>query len=105
MRDRRFLLALLAAPLLFGACATVDPWHDARIESEVKAHLVAESDVNLTRLGVVSRRSVVYLSGDVASNEERERAASVAGGVSGVQRVVNGVTVRPPRPDAPTRSP
>lgn len=103
MTGRRLLIALLVAALVLTACATVDPWQDARIESEVKARLVGESDVNLTRLGVVSRRSVVYLSGDVASSDERDRAASVAAGVRGVQRVVNGVAVRQPSADAPTR--
>lgn len=90
--------AILTAALLVGACATTDPWHDARIESEVKARLVAEKDVDLTRLGVVSRRSVVYLTGDVGTEEERARAQAVASTVNGVQGVVNAVDVREPRP-------
>jgi hyperosmotically inducible periplasmic protein len=84
----------LAAGLALGACATADPRHDARIESEVKARLVAEKDVDLTRLGVVSRKSVVYLTGAVESPTERERAQQVAAGVPGVQRVINAVDVR-----------
>ena len=86
----------LAAGLTVGGCATTDPWHDARIESEVKARLVAEKDVDLTRLGVVSRKSVVYLSGHVESPTERERAQAVAAGVPGVQRVSHAVDVRGP---------
>jgi hyperosmotically inducible periplasmic protein len=97
---RRFLafalLVSLAMALTLGACATADPWHDARLESAVKARLVAEKDVNLTRLGVVSRKSIVYLAGDVTSAEERARAEDVARGVDGVQRVVNAVQVRSP---------
>ena len=80
------------------ACATVDPWQDARIESEVKARLVAEKDANLTRLGVVSRQSVVYLTGDVVSAEQKARAESVARTVGGVRRVVNALEVRAPVP-------
>lgn len=103
MRGRLVVSLLVALALILGACATVSPWTDARIESEVKARLVAESDANLTRLGVVSRRAVVYLSGDVTSDQERERAGTVAASVGGVQRVVNGVAVRAPKATDPAR--
>jgi hyperosmotically inducible periplasmic protein len=84
---------IFAAALLAG-CATVDPWTDARIESEVKARLVAQHDANLTRLGVVSREQTVYLSGTVESGEQKETAESVAKGVPGVKRVVSTLEVR-----------
>jgi len=84
---------IFAAALLAG-CATVDPWTDARIESEVKARLVAQHDANLTRLGVVSREQTVYLSGTVESGEQKETAESVARGVPGVKRVVSTLDVR-----------
>ena len=42
--DRRTSLFLVCLVVAVGACATVDPWQDARIESEVKARLVAEKD-------------------------------------------------------------
>lgn len=96
IRGRLVISLIVALALLLGSCATMSPWTDARIESEVKARLVAETDANLTRLGVVSRRAVVYLSGDVTSVEQRERAGTLAATVGGVQRVVNGVTVRAP---------
>lgn len=91
---QRLAAIALAAGLVLSGCATIDPWHDARIESEVKARLVAEKDVDLTRLGVVSRKSIVYLTGHVESPTERERAQQVAAGVPGVQRVVNALDVR-----------
>jgi osmotically-inducible protein OsmY len=84
---------VLAATVAAG-CATVDPWTDARIESEVKARLVAQQDANLTRLGVVSREQIVYLSGTVESGEQQETAESVARGVPGVKRVVSALEVR-----------
>jgi hypothetical protein len=71
------LVAILAVAIVAG-CATVDPWTDTRIESEVKARLVAEHDANLTRLGVVSREQTVYLSGMVESGEQKDRAETVA---------------------------
>ena len=97
-----FLVGLVVA---VGACATIDPWQDTRIESEVKARLVAEKDANLTRLGVVSQQAVVYLTGDVASPEQKARAESVARTVGGVRRVVNALEVRVPRAGPATRSP
>jgi hyperosmotically inducible protein len=76
-------------------CATVDRTEDLRIESEVKARLVAETDANLTRLGVLSSNATVYLSGTVASPDQRARAAAVARSVRGVRKVVNTVDVAP----------
>jgi len=93
MVPRSLLVMIFAAALLAG-CATVDPWTDARIESEVKARLVAQHDANLTRLGVVSREQTVYLSGTVESGEQKEAAESVARGVPGVKRVVSTLDVR-----------
>jgi hyperosmotically inducible protein len=92
---RRGLL-LLTSLVLASACATADPRQDTRIEAEVKARLVAETSANLTRVGVVSANGVVYLSGTVASEEERTRAAALAQTVTGVRRVVNTLHVRPP---------
>ena len=71
------LVVLLVAIATLSGCATVDPWADTRIESEVKARLVAEHDANLTRLGVVSRQSTVYLSGTVESEEQKAKAETV----------------------------
>lgn len=83
--------AVGAAALLVAAwgCATLDPWEDRRIEAEIKARLVAERGANLTRLGVVSSRAVVYLSGTVESADEKARAERLARGVDGVRRVVS----------------
>jgi osmotically-inducible protein OsmY len=90
------LRVLVGVALALGACATVDPLQDTRIEAEVKAKLVAEANANLTRIGVVSANGVVYLSGTVASTDERTRAAALTRTVSGVRRVVNTLDVRPP---------
>src|SRR5262249_31002816 len=91
---RAMVLTVLSGAL--AACATVDRTEDMRIESEVKARLVAEKDANLTRLGVVSSDATVYLSGTVASREQRTRAEALSRGVRGVRRVVNTVEVATP---------
>ena len=91
-------LAALAVLATAQGCRTVaDPYTDARIEAEVKARLVAQHDADLTRLGVVSNDGTVYLTGAVPSSEQKARAASVAGTVSGVRKVVNALDVRPGR--------
>ena len=85
---RRLLTVIFAVAVIAG-CATVDPWTDTRIESEVKARLVAQHEANLTRLGVVSREATVYLSGTVESGEQKEKAETVARSVPGVKRLVS----------------
>ena len=93
-----FSLVLIACLVLaLGACATFDPLEDTRIESEVKARLVGEKDANLTRVGVVSSKGTVYLSGTVGTPEQRARAEVLTHGVRGVDRVVNALEVRPAR--------
>jgi hyperosmotically inducible protein len=94
--SRRALLGLVLLVTGIGGCLTVDRWEDARIESEVKAHLVAQKDANLTKLGVVSRQATVYLSGTVESADQRVRAEQVAREVRGVRRVVNTLSVPSP---------
>jgi len=91
---RTWLVVLVAAMTVAGGCATVDPWTDTRIESEVKARLVEEHDANLTRLGVVSREATVYLSGAVESEDQKAKAETVARAVRGVKRVVSTLEVR-----------
>jgi osmotically-inducible protein OsmY len=93
---RAWVLLLIGLALTVGACATIDPLEDTRIEAEVKARLVAEKTSNLTRIGVLSTQGSVYLSGAVESSEARARAAVLASGVRGVARVVNTLDVRPP---------
>jgi hypothetical protein len=90
---RAWLAAVLA--LAAAGCASLDPWQDARIESAIKARLVAEKGANLTRLGVLSHEAVVYLSGTVRSPDQQARAEALARDVAGVKRVVSTVKVRP----------
>ena len=79
--------AALALVVVAGACRPINPNEDTRIESEIFA--------NLTRLGVLSRGGVVYLSGFVASADEKARAETLSRSVEGVKRVVDTLEVRP----------
>jgi osmotically-inducible protein OsmY len=57
----------------------------------VDAFRGAEQAANLTRLGVVSNRGTVYLSGTVPSGDQKIRAKAIAKSVRGVERVINTV--------------
>jgi hyperosmotically inducible periplasmic protein len=87
-----FLISLIV--LLLGGCASVGPVEDMRIESEVKARLVAEEEANLTRLGVHSSNGNVHLSGAVESEDQKAQAEALAKDVRGVRGVLNNLDVR-----------
>ncbi len=61
--------------------------NDAYLTAKVKAQLVSRKDIFANAYNVVTEKSIVYLMGRV-TREEGERAAEVARGVSGVQKVV-----------------
>ncbi len=62
---------------------TSDTW----ITTKVKSWLLGSSDIEGTRVKVVTENGVVYLMG-LATSDEAERIADVASDISGVQRVV-----------------
>jgi osmotically-inducible protein OsmY len=61
--------------------------NDTLMTSKVKANMVDAKDIQANAFKVVSERGVVYLMGRV-TEREANRAADVARGVSGVQKVV-----------------
>ncbi|MCR9105853.1 MAG: BON domain-containing protein [Gammaproteobacteria bacterium] len=60
---------------------------DAWITTKVKSWLLGNSDIEGTRVKVVTEDGVVYLMG-LASQSEAQRIAATAADISGVQRVV-----------------
>ena len=72
----------LAAPSSLAARS-----NDTLMTSKVKASMVDAKDVQANAYKVVTERGVVYLMGRV-TEREANRAADVARGVSGVQKVV-----------------
>ena len=72
----------LAAPSSLGNRS-----NDTLITSKVKASLVDAKDVQVNAYKVVTERGVVYLMGRV-TEREAGRAADIARGVGGVQKVV-----------------
>jgi len=61
--------------------------NDTLITSKVKASLIDAKDLQSSAFKVVTERSIVYLMGRV-TEREANRAADIARGVSGVQKVV-----------------
>lgn len=66
-----------------GMTRTSDTW----ITTKVKSWLLGASNIEGTRVKVVTENGVVYLMG-LASNEEAQRISDKAAGIGGVQRVV-----------------
>jgi osmotically-inducible protein OsmY len=61
--------------------------NDALLTGKVKASLIDAQDISVNSFKVVTERAVVYLMGRV-TQREGTRAAEVARGVAGVQKVV-----------------
>jgi hyperosmotically inducible protein len=68
---------------------------DAVITTQVTAKLTADSAADLVRVDVDTKNGTVYLNGSVPTAEHKARAEELARGTSGVQTVVNNLTVQP----------
>jgi hyperosmotically inducible protein len=68
---------------------------DATITSKVKAKFAEDKTVSASRIGVETLKGVVQLSGFATTAEERDRAASLARSVDGVQSVRNSIQIQP----------
>jgi osmotically-inducible protein OsmY len=66
--------------------------NDTWLTSKVKSQLVATENVPFRTIKVTTERGVVYLMGKV-TEEEGRRAATVAAGISGVNKVVKLFTI------------
>ena len=66
--------------------------NDTWLTSKVKSQLVATKDVPFRTIKVTTERGIVYLMGKVTA-EEGQRAATVASGISGINKVVKLFTI------------
>lgn len=66
---------------------------DATITTKVKAELAKEKAVSATRIHVDTDNGVVKLSGTARSQQEADRAASIAKGTKGVVSVDNNIQI------------
>ncbi len=68
---------------------------DAAITTSVKAELAKDTLLSMLKINVDTDAGKVALRGTAPSNEARERATTLAGGVKGVLAVDNQLTVEP----------
>ncbi|WP_158596205.1 BON domain-containing protein [Oleomonas cavernae] len=68
---------------------------DSWITTKVKSNIVTDFSLNGFSIGVETVNSIVYLSGVVRSEAQRDKAVEIARGISGVQKVVSAIQVSP----------
>jgi hyperosmotically inducible protein len=91
---------VLSAALLAGCAAsaahesTGEYLDDTAITTKVKTELLTAKGVSSSDIGVETVNGDVRLSGSAQSELERQRAADIAGSVSGVKAVHNDIQVR-----------
>jgi len=75
-------------------CASEECKNDAKITADVKAKLKEYRELGGPNIVYVETRDgVVYLTGQVTTDLQRDTAESVAGKVPGVARVVNSIAL------------
>jgi osmotically-inducible protein OsmY len=102
LRCTRAAGALLLTLAALGGCASLggkcdDPKcaQDADVTARVKSAVFADASLRAPNFVYVQTRGgVVYLTGTVATDLQREQAESYARGVKGVEEVVNSITVQ-----------
>lgn len=80
---------------LKGAATTVgNKVDDSIVTTKVKAALLAEASIKSLDIAVVTRQGEVQLSGFVDNQGQMDRAIALAGGVEGVNRVTNEMSLK-----------
>ena len=99
-RIRRTIGMLAAAGLVLAGCGTmtVNPIaqfiDDASMTSTIKTRLAAEAGIgSMTGIGVRTSDDVVWLTGTVADDSERQRIEAIARRIAGDNRVVSELRV------------
>ena len=86
----RLSLPMLLITALLIACAAPD----SVVTAEVRARLAADTTVNSSELEVATDKKVVTLTGNLNTQAEKERALEIARSTSGVENVVDMISVR-----------
>jgi len=80
---------------LKGAPATVgNKVDDSIVTTKVKAALLSEASIKSLDIAVVTRKGEVQLSGFVDNQGQMDRAIAIAGGIKGVSRVANEMSLK-----------
>jgi osmotically-inducible protein OsmY len=100
MSARSLVATVLSLALVAGCAAS--PTHestgqyvdDAAITAKVKTQLFTAKDVSASDISVQTVGGAVQLSGFARTDQERQRAAEIAGSVPGVTQVHNDIRIR-----------
>ncbi len=96
----KILVLLFLVPFFLAGCTTLtgetagETIDDTVLTSKIKAKLADEKLLNTTRVSVKTERGVVYLTGAVATSEERSKVVQIAKNVKGVREVVDHLEIR-----------
>jgi hyperosmotically inducible periplasmic protein len=90
------IVGLFSAPL-FQACSSTQPaseqMSDAAITSKINAKYLGDSSVKGRDIKVTTEEGVVYLTGRVGTQAEKDEAEQIARNTKGVRSVVNNIMV------------
>jgi osmotically-inducible protein OsmY len=90
------VIALFTAPLA-PSCSSTQPVSeqvsDATITSKINAKYVGDSSVKGRDISVTTEEGVVYLTGRVSTQAEKDEAERIARNTKGVVKVVNNIMV------------
>jgi len=86
----RLSLPMLLITALSIACAAPD----SVVTAEVRARLAADTTVNSSELEVATDKKVVTLTGNLNTQAEKDRALEIARSTTGVENVVDMISVR-----------
>lgn len=90
-------VAFCGAPTMLQSCSTTQPvgekMSDSAITAKVKAKFVGDSTVKAHNIDVNTEEGVVYLTGRVYTQAEKEEAGRIALNTEGVRKVVNHLEV------------
>lgn len=73
------------------AAASLD---DAAITAKIKAEILSDSLLNVSRIEVATTGGVVKLAGNVGSQQSYDRAQEIASGVKDVKAVENNLAIK-----------
>ena len=99
--QRNLVFVTLFMTIGFAGCSatpdresTGEFFDSSLITAKVKARLIDDRITGGFRITVSTRKGVVYLSGYVNSDYEKDHASIVANGVNGVKGIENGLVIR-----------
>jgi len=91
------VMAGLGATPILDACSSTKPasesLSDSTITAKVKAKYVADPEINPFNISVETNEGVVYLTGRVKTQEQKDEAEELAAHTDGVTDVVNHLLV------------